>query len=175
MSTQAPSPDNLPLSPARDTAFASGSGAEPPDCRKNLEMSQQTGRLITDAAETGQLEDPVLADRLGELHLKAEILRLTAYRGLTAIEKYGQPGPEGSPMQLVQGVSADADREEEGRQRGGQPVGVDDRRRGRPQRHIAEVPCGVRRVQQRDQVTPAARLERIERRPLEITRGRRHL
>ena len=27
---------------------------------------------------------------------KAELLRLTAYRGLTAIEKYGQPGPEGS-------------------------------------------------------------------------------
>ena len=24
------------------------------------------------------------------------MLRLTAYRGLTAIEKYGQPGPEGS-------------------------------------------------------------------------------
>ena len=35
-------------------------------------------------------------DRLGELHVKAEVLRLTAYRGLTAIEKYGQPGPEGS-------------------------------------------------------------------------------
>jgi alkylation response protein AidB-like acyl-CoA dehydrogenase len=33
---------------------------------------------------------------LGELHLRAEILRLTAYRGLTSIEKYGQPGPEGS-------------------------------------------------------------------------------
>jgi alkylation response protein AidB-like acyl-CoA dehydrogenase len=28
--------------------------------------------------------------------VKTEILRLTAYRGLTAIEKYGQPGPEGS-------------------------------------------------------------------------------
>ena len=38
----------------------------------------------------------MVADRLGELHLKAEVLRLTAYRGLTAIEKYGQPGPEGS-------------------------------------------------------------------------------
>jgi alkylation response protein AidB-like acyl-CoA dehydrogenase len=37
-----------------------------------------------------------VADKLGHLHLKAEILRLTAYRGLTAIEKYGQPGPEGS-------------------------------------------------------------------------------
>ena len=38
----------------------------------------------------------MIADKLGELHLKAEVLRLTAYRGLTAIEKYGQPGPEGS-------------------------------------------------------------------------------
>jgi alkylation response protein AidB-like acyl-CoA dehydrogenase len=61
-----------------------------------VRLRQLLDRLITEAAETGQLEDPVLADRLGELHLKAEILRLTAYRGLTAIEKYGQPGPEGS-------------------------------------------------------------------------------
>ena len=28
--------------------------------------------------------------------MRTELLRLTAYRGLTAIEKYGQPGPEGS-------------------------------------------------------------------------------
>jgi alkylation response protein AidB-like acyl-CoA dehydrogenase len=52
--------------------------------------------LIAEAAARGLLEDPVVADRLGALHLKAEVLRLTAYRGLTAIEKYGQPGPEGS-------------------------------------------------------------------------------
>ena len=45
----------------------------------------------------GLLDGPgAIADRLGELHVKAEVLRLTAYRGLTAIEKYGQPGPEGS-------------------------------------------------------------------------------
>jgi alkylation response protein AidB-like acyl-CoA dehydrogenase len=49
------------------------------------------------AAEAGEaLEDPVAARKFGELYLKAEILRLTAYRGLTTIEKYGQPGPEGS-------------------------------------------------------------------------------
>jgi alkylation response protein AidB-like acyl-CoA dehydrogenase len=52
--------------------------------------------LFTEAAATGRLDDPVIADRLGELYLKAEVLRLTAYRGLTTIEKYGQPGPEGS-------------------------------------------------------------------------------
>jgi alkylation response protein AidB-like acyl-CoA dehydrogenase len=53
-------------------------------------------RLIEEARASGQLEDPVVADRLGDLHLRTEVLRLTAYRGLTAIEKYGQPGPEGS-------------------------------------------------------------------------------
>src|SRR3954452_5769537 len=42
------------------------------------------------------LDDPVVADKLGYLHMQAEILRLTAYRGLTTIEKYGTPGPEGS-------------------------------------------------------------------------------
>jgi alkylation response protein AidB-like acyl-CoA dehydrogenase len=53
-------------------------------------------RVIAEAAADGLLDDPVVADKLGELYLKAEILRLTAYRGLTAIEKYGTPGPEGS-------------------------------------------------------------------------------
>jgi alkylation response protein AidB-like acyl-CoA dehydrogenase len=53
-------------------------------------------RLIDEAAGQGLLDDPVVADRIGELHLRAEVLRLTAYRGLTAVEKYGQPGPEGS-------------------------------------------------------------------------------
>ncbi|MCW3016813.1 MAG: acyl-CoA dehydrogenase [Solirubrobacterales bacterium] len=48
------------------------------------------------AASSGQIEDPRVADTLGELHLRCEILRLTAYRGLTATMKYGQPGPEGS-------------------------------------------------------------------------------
>ena len=46
------------------------------------------------------LPEPLRADflieKLGELHLKAEILRLTAYRGLSTVQKYGQPGPEGS-------------------------------------------------------------------------------
>jgi alkylation response protein AidB-like acyl-CoA dehydrogenase len=52
--------------------------------------------LIGEADARGLLADDVLADRLGALYVKTEILRLTAYRGLTAIEKYGQPGPEGS-------------------------------------------------------------------------------
>jgi len=61
-----------------------------------VRMRQLLDTLIGVAAERGLLDDPIVAERLGELHLKAEVLRLTAYRGLTAIEKYGQPGPEGS-------------------------------------------------------------------------------
>ncbi len=61
-----------------------------------VRMRQLLDRLIDEAAHEGLLEDPVVADRLGELHLRTEIVRLNAYRGLTAIEKYGQPGPEGS-------------------------------------------------------------------------------
>jgi alkylation response protein AidB-like acyl-CoA dehydrogenase len=61
-----------------------------------VRLRQLLDRVIDEAARAGLLEDPVVADRLGELHLRTEIVRLTAYRGLTATEKYGQPGPEGS-------------------------------------------------------------------------------
>ena len=61
-----------------------------------VRLRQLLERLISEAASRGLLDEPLVADRLGELYLKAEVLRLTAYRGLTAIEKYGQPGPEGS-------------------------------------------------------------------------------
>jgi alkylation response protein AidB-like acyl-CoA dehydrogenase len=61
-----------------------------------VRLRQMLDELYAEAGRRGLLDDPVVADRLGELHLKAEVLRLTAYRGLTAIERYGQPGPEGS-------------------------------------------------------------------------------
>jgi alkylation response protein AidB-like acyl-CoA dehydrogenase len=61
-----------------------------------VRLRQLLDRVIVQAAGAGLIEDPVVADRLGELHLRTEIVRLTAYRGLTATEKYGQPGPEGS-------------------------------------------------------------------------------
>src|ERR1019366_899400 len=60
-----------------------------------VRLRQLLDRVVDEAAGRGLLDDPVVADKLGELYLKAEVLRLTAYRGLTAIEKYGQPGPEG--------------------------------------------------------------------------------
>ncbi len=61
-----------------------------------IRLRQMLDELLIAAVERRALEDPMIADRFGELHMKAEVLRLTAYRGLTAIEKYGQPGPEGS-------------------------------------------------------------------------------
>jgi alkylation response protein AidB-like acyl-CoA dehydrogenase len=61
-----------------------------------VRLRQTLDRLIDEAAGRGLLDDPVIADQLGELHLKAEVLRLNAYRGLTTVQKYGQPGPEGS-------------------------------------------------------------------------------
>jgi alkylation response protein AidB-like acyl-CoA dehydrogenase len=61
-----------------------------------VRLRRTLDELIAEAERRGLLEDPVVADRLGELHLRAEVLRLTAYRGLTATQKYGQPGPEGS-------------------------------------------------------------------------------
>jgi alkylation response protein AidB-like acyl-CoA dehydrogenase len=59
-------------------------------------LRQRLDELFEQAMSRGLLRDPVVADRLGDLHIRAEVLRLTAYRGLTATEKYGQPGPEGS-------------------------------------------------------------------------------
>jgi alkylation response protein AidB-like acyl-CoA dehydrogenase len=61
-----------------------------------VRLRQMLDELIEEAGRRELLDDPVVADKLGQLHLKAEILRLTAYRGLTTIEKYGTPGPEGS-------------------------------------------------------------------------------
>jgi alkylation response protein AidB-like acyl-CoA dehydrogenase len=59
-----------------------------------VRLRQLLDRLFEEAGD--RLEDPLVADRLGELYLRSEVIRLTAYRGLTATEKYGQPGPEGS-------------------------------------------------------------------------------
>jgi alkylation response protein AidB-like acyl-CoA dehydrogenase len=41
-------------------------------------------------------EDPVIRQRLAQLMIEAEVLRLNAYRGLTAVMRHGVPGPEGS-------------------------------------------------------------------------------
>ena len=52
--------------------------------------------LMAEVRERGQAEDPIVRDRLGQLYIEAQVLRLNAYRGLTATMKRGAPGPEGS-------------------------------------------------------------------------------
>jgi alkylation response protein AidB-like acyl-CoA dehydrogenase len=53
-------------------------------------------QLFDTAREEGRNVDPIVRDRLAQLYIETEVLRLNAYRGLTAIMKSGVPGPEGS-------------------------------------------------------------------------------
>jgi alkylation response protein AidB-like acyl-CoA dehydrogenase len=54
------------------------------------------GQLMELARERGVDEDPLVRQRIAQLYMEAEALRLTAWRGLTQIMKTGVPGPEGS-------------------------------------------------------------------------------
>jgi alkylation response protein AidB-like acyl-CoA dehydrogenase len=54
------------------------------------------GQLVELARERGLADDPLVRQRIGQLYIDVEALRLTAWRGLTHIMKQGVPGPEGS-------------------------------------------------------------------------------
>ena len=43
-----------------------------------MRLRQLLDELIEEADGRGLLDDPVIADRLGDMHVKAEVLRLTA-------------------------------------------------------------------------------------------------
>jgi alkylation response protein AidB-like acyl-CoA dehydrogenase len=59
-----------------------------------VRLRQLLDDLIAAAAERGALD--AYADALADLHVRTESIRLLAWKGLTDVEKYGQPGPEGS-------------------------------------------------------------------------------
>ena len=61
-----------------------------------IRLRQLLDDVIAIAAERGLLDDPLYADKLAELHIRTESIRLLAWKGLTDAERYGQPGPEGS-------------------------------------------------------------------------------
>jgi alkylation response protein AidB-like acyl-CoA dehydrogenase len=61
-----------------------------------IRLRQLLDDLIVIAAERGLMDDPLYADALAELHVRCESIRLLAWKGLTDVERYGQPGPEGS-------------------------------------------------------------------------------
>jgi len=56
------------------------------------------GRLAKETRVNGHsaAEDPVIRQRLAQLQIEAETMRLNAYRGLTKTMQSGIPGPEGS-------------------------------------------------------------------------------
>jgi alkylation response protein AidB-like acyl-CoA dehydrogenase len=58
-----------------------------------VEVQIALGELIE---EMGEVSDTVLRDRLAQLWIEGQVLRLNAYRGLTATMTRGAPGPEGS-------------------------------------------------------------------------------
>jgi alkylation response protein AidB-like acyl-CoA dehydrogenase len=61
-----------------------------------VRLRQLLDDTLAAARERGLLKDPLYADALAELHIRCESIRLLAWKGLTDIERYGQPGPEGS-------------------------------------------------------------------------------
>ncbi len=61
-----------------------------------VRLRQYLDDLFAAADERGLLEDAAYADKLADLHTRCEAIRLLAWKGLTDVEKYGQPGPEGS-------------------------------------------------------------------------------
>lgn len=61
-----------------------------------VRMRQYLDDLLAAADERGLLENAAYADKLADLHTRCEAVRLLAWKGLTDVEKYGQPGPEGS-------------------------------------------------------------------------------
>ena len=61
-----------------------------------VRLRQLLDDTLARARERGLLEDSLYADALADLHIRCESIRLLAWKGLTDVERYGQPGPEGS-------------------------------------------------------------------------------
>ena len=65
-----------------------------------VQIKVALGELMELVREQGLEKDPVIRQRIGQLYIEAEALRLGGYRGLTKIMKTGVPGPEGSLSKL---------------------------------------------------------------------------
>jgi alkylation response protein AidB-like acyl-CoA dehydrogenase len=61
-----------------------------------IQVKIALGELIELAQERGVADDPIVRQKIAQLYMEAETLRLNAWRGLTQIMKTGVPGPEGS-------------------------------------------------------------------------------
>jgi alkylation response protein AidB-like acyl-CoA dehydrogenase len=72
---------------------------------QHARLAADVERLIALAKRTRRggrplSQDPVLRQKLAEFAAGARILRTTAYRNASALERTGQPGPEGSTLKL---------------------------------------------------------------------------
>jgi alkylation response protein AidB-like acyl-CoA dehydrogenase len=61
-----------------------------------VQLKIALGQLTELIRERGLDGDPLIRQRLAQLYIESEALRLNAWRGLTHIMKSGVPGPEGS-------------------------------------------------------------------------------
>jgi alkylation response protein AidB-like acyl-CoA dehydrogenase len=63
-----------------------------------LQVSVQIAlrELLERAKEVGADRDPIMRQRFAQVYAEAQVLRLTAYRGLSKLQAHGAPGPEGS-------------------------------------------------------------------------------
>jgi alkylation response protein AidB-like acyl-CoA dehydrogenase len=61
-----------------------------------VQLKIALGELMELARERGLDQDPVIRQKIAQLYIESEAIRLNASRGLTQIMKTGIPGPEGS-------------------------------------------------------------------------------
>jgi alkylation response protein AidB-like acyl-CoA dehydrogenase len=61
-----------------------------------VQLKIAIGELMDLARERGLEDDPVTRQKIAQLYIESEAIRLNASRGLTQIMKTGIPGPEGS-------------------------------------------------------------------------------
>lgn len=66
-----------------------------------VRMHHLAQMLTAQLEERELLADPVIADRLADVAAQVEVLRLTAYRSLTRLERDGAPGPESALTKLM--------------------------------------------------------------------------
>jgi alkylation response protein AidB-like acyl-CoA dehydrogenase len=61
-----------------------------------VQLKIALGQLMDLARDQGVDQDPIVRQRIAQLYIESEAIRLNASRGLTQIMKTGIPGPEGS-------------------------------------------------------------------------------
>ena len=64
-------------------------------------MGPAAGDLLDEVRGHGRVEDPLLRERLADLHIEAELLRLIRLRTVTAAIKGEPPGPEASIRKIL--------------------------------------------------------------------------